>query len=309
LRGLVFDIQGFSVHDGPGCRTLVFLAGCPLRCSWCSNPEGMLRRPRLMYRAERCRPHRFRCVAACPSGAVTPADDGGGVVIDRSYCARCSTLACVDACFSQALAVAGRWLEVDELMAVIRRDSDYWGADGGVTFGGGEPLAQPDFLHAVLERCRRAYIHTAVETSALCDRRHLLAALAWLDWLFVDLKHLDSRRHREETGVGNEDILANLEAVAASGWGGRLVVRVPVVPGFNDDPANLEATADRVRQLGLDEVQLMPFHRLGASKYAQLGLDYRWAEVDGVPPERLAELTGIVTDRGLRCWTDRDAPF
>ncbi len=306
--GLIFDIQGFSVHDGPGCRTLVFLSGCPLRCAWCSNPEGMLPRPRLLYRRARCRTRCHRCDKACPHGAVrlTP-DCTSPIALDRTLCDRCDEMTCVAACISQALAVAGRRVSLDALLRVLERDAGYWGSSGGVTFGGGEPLAQPDFLLAALQRCRQAYLHTALETSAMAPTATLLATLPYLDWLLVDLKQMDSETHRRGTGAGNEQVLANLQAVVASGWSGRVLIRIPLVPGFNDDEANFRATAAFVRGLRLEEIQLMPFHRLGASKYEQLGLEYAYAEVASPSPEAMARHVELFTTTGLRCPTDEQA--
>jgi len=306
---LIFDIQGFSVHDGSGCRTLVFLSGCPLRCAWCSNPEGQLLRPRLMYREKRCT-QAHRCVRACPHGAIQ-VNAGGSphLRFDRSTCDRCEGLNCVQACLSEALQVTGRHYTVDELMRILSRDQGFWGSQGGVTFSGGEPLCQPEFLLAVLQRCRACYMHTAVETSAHAETDLLLEVLQWTDWLFADLKHMDSAVHRAEIGVGNELILRNIAALAASGWDGRLIIRVPVVPGFNDTVENLQATAAFVAELGLKEVNLLPFHRLGSSKYEQLGLDYKYAHVTSPSQEAMRSHQHLFAATGLRCYVGSETPF
>ena len=314
-NGLIFDIQGHSVHDGPGCRTLVFLSGCPLRCAWCANPEGQLLRPRVMYRERMCVPACQRCVSACPHGAIQPDPTGfpkpGGstLTFDRAVCDRCESLACVSACLHGALRVAGRAYTVDELLRILKRDQGFWGSGGGVTFSGGEPLAQPGFLLAALQECRASYIHTAVETSAHVETALLLETLRWTDWLFVDLKHIDSDAHRVGTGASNALILRNIAAVAAIGWEGRLIIRVPLVPGFNDTAENLQATAEFVAQLGLMEVNLLPFHRLGSSKYEQLGLEYPYAHVAPPPRETLLAAQRIFESVGLRGYVDSDTPF
>ena len=307
LTGLVFDIQGFSLHDGPGCRTLVFLSGCPLRCSWCANPEGLIERPRLMYREARCR-QSHRCARFCPHNAIEIADDRKPC-FDRDMCDCCDTLACVDACMSQALIRAGRSMTVNELMRILLRDSDYWGSTGGVTFSGGEPLAQPAFLLEVLARCRSSYLHTAVETSAHVEESILLEVLEHLDWLFLDLKHMDADRFHEHTGGDLKLVLGNIRAVTNSSWRGRVIVRVPVVPGFNDDVANLRATAEFIRQVGLEEVNLSPFHRLGASKYTQLGLAYQWGHQVSPTRQELRGHATIFEAAGLRCYADDETPF
>lgn len=307
VRGLIFDIQGHSVHDGPGCRTLVFLSGCPLHCAWCANPEGQLPRSRVMYREQKCVPTCRRCVSACPHHAVDR--DSTGLRLDRARCDWCDTLDCASACLHEALRVAGRAYTVDELLRVLRRDQDFWGRGGGVTFSGGEPLAQPEFLLAALQECRASYMHTAVETCAHVETALLLQVLRWTDWLFVDLKHMDSAAHRAGTGAGNELILRNIEAVAAAGWPGRFIVRVPIVPGFNDAAENLQAMAGFVARLGLREVNLLPFHRLGASKYEQLGLNYPYAHTEPPSQEVLLAAGRIFAAAGLRCYTGAEAPF
>jgi len=325
VSGLIFDIQGFSVHDGPGCRTLVFLSGCPLRCSWCSNPEGQLLRPRLMYRAPQCVPTCQRCVSACPHGAITVRSDDFSrpgrqatevattnnppLTFDRALCNYCESFDCVQACLHEALRIAGRTYTVDELLRILSRDQGYWGSQGGVTFSGGEPLFQAEFLLAVLAKCRAAYMHTAVETCAHVDTALLLEVLKWTDWLFVDIKHMDSAAHRAGTGVGNELILQNIEAVAAAGWGGRLIVRVPIVPGFNDSAENLQATAAFVQRLHRPEVNLLPFHRLGNSKYEQLGLAYKYAPVASPTPETMLAAQRLFAAVGLPCYVDSATPF
>jgi pyruvate formate lyase activating enzyme len=311
--GLIFDIQGHSVHDGPGCRTLVFLSGCPLHCAWCANPEGQLLRPRLMYRAQKCAPTHYRCVQACPHDAVRVEEGGRPPLLrfDRARCDRCEGLECASACMHEALKIAGCAYTVDELMRVLRRDQGFWGNGGGVTFSGGEPLVQAKFLLTMLRRCRASYIHTSVETSAHVETELLLDILKWTDWLFVDIKHMDSAAHRAETGAGNELILNNIAAVAAvgAGWEGRLVVRVPIVPGYNDTADNLQATASFLMAHHLREINLLPFHRLGHSKYEQLGLDYPYAGTGSPSPEAMQAHQRIFATAGLQCYVGFETPF
>lgn len=309
-KGLIFDIQGYSVHDGPGCRTLVFLSGCPLRCSWCSNPEGYSSRPRMMFRETKCVPNNYRCAAACPNAAVK-VDPGKKLPpeFDRTVCARCETLDCVRACLKEALKIAGRTFTVEALMKILQRDQGYWGEGGGVTFTGGEPLQQPEFLLAVLKACRSHYIHTAVETSAYAKTETLLEVQKLIDWMFIDIKHMDAAAHERETGVSNELILKNIEAAAAALWNGRLVIRVPVIPGFNDGEENLAATVGFMKKNRLEEVNLLPFHRLGSSKYGQLGLEYAYAGREAPSGEAMAKAAGFFEAAGLRCSFGSQTPF
>jgi len=314
VKGLVFDLQAHSVHDGPGCRTLVFLSGCPLRCEWCSNPEGWEPRPRLMFSNVKCKQRQWRCtrcVEACPRGAIRVAETEAEeqLVIDRSLCKDCTTFDCAKACSVEGLRVCGREMTVAELMRILNRDRQYWGQGGGVTFTGGEPLFQKDFIRELLRRCQRDYIHTAVETTAHTDPDFLLSVLPHLEWIFVDIKHMDPEQHREKTGVPNDLILANIRRIARANWPGRLIVRQPVIPGFNDTAENAAATADFLREVGLEEVNILPFHRLGDSKWTQLGLTYAYSGQESPPAETMEAIQKVYQGKGLVCYVGYKTPF
>jgi pyruvate formate lyase activating enzyme len=309
-KGLIFDIQGHSVHDGPGTRTLVFLSGCPLRCAWCSNPEGQLLRQRLMYKAQLCKNCPIRCVQECPRGAVRQSDNGGPpVVFDREQCDQCNSMECIKVCYMRALQPSGKWYSVEDLMRLLTRDRCYWGPEGGITLSGGEPLLQKDFVIALLEHCHEAYISACVETSAYVPRAVLQAVLPYVQWLFIDIKHMDSGQHAEGTGVPNELILDNIRWIRSTDWQGRMVIRMPVIPAFNDTPKNAEATADFLQQVGVREINLLPFHRLGASKFEQLGMSYSYAEQASMAPEALEPLAAVYRAKGLTCHLGSDTPF
>lgn len=311
-EGVVFDIQGYSVHDGPGCRTLVFLKGCPLRCQWCANPEGMDLRPVLMFRSTKCKYKDgcTRCLKACPHQAISVDGEGDTPLrIDRSKCAGCDAFRCADVCYWEALAVCGKTMRVSDLMRIILRDRQYWGSEGGVTFTGGEPLFQREFVMELLKRCREAYIHTAVETSAYVDLEFFLKVMALVDWAFIDIKHMDPEKHREKTGVPNGLILRNIEALVNSGWPGRLIIRIPVIEAYNDTEENLMATAAFLRRLGLTEVNILAFHRLGDSKWTQLGLTYPYRDQARTPDEKLLQLQRFFCNQGLSCYVDAYTPF
>lgn len=307
LKGLVFDVQGHSVHDGPGTRTTVFLAGCPLECVWCCNPEGLFLQPVVVRREIKCKGCR-RCEEACPRHAISR-DAAGVATFDRSLCDVCTTHECVESCYHEALEVSGEWMTVDGLMTVFQRDRQFWGSRGGVTFSGGEPLRQREFILELLRRCKEARIHVAIETTACVSERHFFEALRHVDWMFVDIKQMDPERHRELTGVSNELILSNIRAVAGSDWPGFMIVRIPVIPGCNDSVENVRATARFVKEIGLEVINLLPFHRLGESKYRQLGRTYAFQETEGVPVEALEPLKRVVESEGLTCYLGWRTPF
>ena len=194
-------------------------------------------------------------------------------------------------------------------MRILERDRDYWGQGGGVTFSGGEPLNQPEFLLAALDACRKSYIHTAIETSAHADARLVLEVARRSDWMFVDLKHMDSARHQDEIGVGNEQVLANLDALASSPRETRVVVRIPIVPGFNDSLENLTESARFLAGLQLTDVNLLPFHRMAESKYAQLGMDYAHALTKPPSAHEMEVHRQIFVSAGLNCHVGAETPY
>lgn len=313
LKGLIFDIQGHSVHDGPGCRSLIFLSGCPLRCDWCANPEGQEFKQRVFYRVSKCKYEERncrRCLSGCPYGAITEAGDPERpITIDRDICKDCTTYDCTKACIYEALNLSGKWMTVDELMAVIERDRRFWGDGGGVTFTGGEPLVQRDFLIETLKRCKESFIHTSIETSGYANTETFMEVINLLDFAFVDLKHMDAHKHQEYTGVSNELILRNIKTVAQSDWKGMLVIRIPIIQYFNDTDENIELTAEFLNDCGLDIVNILPFHRLGDSKYKQLGMNYKYSDVEGTPEDVLKHIQEIFLKHEIACFIGSDTPF
>ncbi len=272
-RGLVFNIQKFSLHDGTGIRTLVFLKGCPLSCRWCANPEGISPSVELAFDPAKCigTGECGRCLEACPCGAVRPSPHGGRVEIDRTRCGACGL--CADACPSRALERVGRWMTVEEVLREVEEDSGFYArSGGGLTLSGGEPLLQAAFSVEVLRAARGRGIHTALETSGSCPWEDLEAACSLADEVFFDVKALESAKHRAGTGVPNERILENLRRLCARFPDRLLRVRTPVIPGYNDTPADIRAIAEFLEALpGPVAYELLPFHRFGESKYGRLG--------------------------------------
>lgn len=312
-KGLIFDIQGQSVHDGPGSRTLVFLTGCYLRCQWCANPEGMLPGQKIRYFAKKCKYNHLnckRCLEACPKNAIKETGDKERpLIIDRNICKECQTHDCVKACYHDSIIVCSEWKTVDEVMKILNRDRFYWGDVGGVTFSGGEPFYQVEFLKELVKRCKNAYIHTAIETSAHVNTETFLDVMKNIDFAFIDIKHMDSDKHKEKTGVGNELILKNISELAKSDWKGRLVLRTPIIKDYNDNEENMHKTADFMDANGLYEINILPFHPYGESKWEQLGLEYPYSNVKAYPEEGLKKLQQIFLNRSIACYTGSDTPF
>jgi len=305
--GLVFDIQAHSVHDGPGTRTTVFLNGCPFACKWCCNPEGLSRKPVLMYREVRCVAC-GNCVRACPNGAILLAP-GQKPVFDRAVCVDCETHDCVGACYQEGLVLSGESHSVEQLIKTFQRDRQFWGSGGGVTFSGGEPLLQKDFMLPLLQRCREIRINTCVETTASVPSAWFMEAASMLDWIFVDIKTMDPVAHKKMMGASNALTLRNIELLAQSDLDCFVVVRIPVIPGFNDSEDSIRATARFVKGCGLEVINLLPFHRLSESKWKQLGLEYDFKDVPGMGLDQLDQPAKWIREEGLTCYTGWETPF
>jgi pyruvate formate lyase activating enzyme len=299
-KGRVFNIQRYSIHDGGGIRTLVFLKGCPLRCLWCSNPESQKSDPELGFIESRCVGSGAcgaPCLSACPLQAIR-LNAQGKPEIDRKICDACGK--CAVACGKDALRVVGREMTVDEVMAEVEKDRAFYRrSGGGVTLGGGEPLAQHKFAAELLKAAQEAYLHTALETCGHAPWSHLEAVLKHVDLLQFDVKHMDFAKHQEMTGQMNELILSNLKKVLSVKAPQDVIIRIPVVPGCNDSEKDVRKAAEFAAGLGFKQTELVPYHRMGISKYAQYGMIYPLAGCDPPSQKHLDELKEIVKDCGL----------
>lgn len=266
-RGTIFEIQRFCIHDGPGIRTTVFLKGCPLRCAWCHNPEGMRPGSELAFEPTLCIGCGF-CFRVCPSGAHRRADNGSHI-LERGVCAVCGS--CTRECYAQALEWVGREVSVGEAMATVLRDRPFYETSGGgMTLSGGEPLAQPDFAAALLRLARAEGLHTCIETCGHAPWEVFARILPDTDLFLYDIKETDSARHAEFTGVSNVLILDNLRRLHDAG--ARVWLRCPIIPGCNDRADHLEAVVALARSLaGLAGVDLATYNPLGESKARRFG--------------------------------------
>jgi pyruvate formate lyase activating enzyme len=291
-KGLVFDIRRYCVHDGPGIRTTVFFKGCPLSCWWCHNPEGRSQSPSLMFFPDRCL-QCGECVSVCPHNAIV---DVNGSLETDSQCVACGT--CVPVCAADARQIAGRWMTVREVMQQIEKDLVFYDESfGGVTFSGGEPLYQPAFLHALLDACAERRLHTVVETCGYAHRDLLLTLSKKVDVFYYDLKIIDSEKHRKYVGVPNNEIVGNLEALAEQG--NSVVVRIPVIPGINDDPGEIQGMARLLQRSQLRKVHLLPYHRAGTGKYARLHMPYLLGDVEAASSESIQSIAQQLEQSGF----------
>lgn len=292
MEATVFNIQKFSLDDGPGIRTTVFLKGCPLRCAWCANPESQLAKPQLEWDPGLC----VRCGACARASRFVELSDGR-VRVDHDGLEDPESVAAV--CPVGALSVAGEAKDADEVVRVCLQDRPFYEeSGGGVTFSGGEPCLWPEFIVACARRLHEEGVPVAVETCGQVAPERFAQVLDAVDLVLFDMKHWDGERHREGTGADFGRIRENLRAAAAAP-GVDVLVRVPVIPGFNDGPDAPDGFAGRLREAGLCRVQLLPFHQLGEGKYERLGRGYRMRDVRPLHPEDLSWLMEALRERGI----------
>jgi pyruvate formate lyase activating enzyme len=304
-KGFIFDIQGLSVHDGPGCRTLIFLNGCSLNCIWCSNPEGISRKPSLMYYSSKCILC-GDCVKNCPQNALKIENEK--LIISRQYCAICENHSCIGGCYTDALKSGGYEITVSKLFEIIQRDRQFWGSKGGITLTGGEPLLQIDFAKEILSKCHKAYIHTAIETCGNIPWKNFQSIIPYLDWIFFDLKHFNNEQHKTATNAGNELILENAKKLSKE-FEGRLLFRLPLIPGFNDSKENINSMISFIKESGRNEINILPLHHLGREKYQMLNLEYFGSKFPVSTNNNLRDIEKVFRTSGIDCYLGSETPF
>jgi pyruvate formate lyase activating enzyme len=309
ITGRVYDIQGFSVQDGPGIRTTVFLKGCPLRCPWCHSPESQQFYAQLSWMAMKCPGIEKcgKCLTACSKGAINPGrlsqhpvtqEEIRHIHVDRSICDNCGDCAAV--CYHKALYICGTDYTVEELVKRVSKDKPFYEhSGGGVTVSGGEPLSQPEFALQLLKRLKESGIHTALDTSGFAPYESLNRVLPYVDLFLYDLKHMDCERHKMVAGVPNEIILENAARIAKAG--ARIQIRIPVIPDFNDSVENIRETGMFCKSLGeaITVIQLLPYHNLGVMKY--LRIDDSKPVLEAEPPSdaQILSLKELLESLGL----------
>lgn len=296
VKGIVFNIQKFSIHDGPGIRTTVFLKGCPLHCLWCSNPESQLEKVQILYDQQKCS-HCLTCVKTCPQAAIENKDRH--IHIDFNKCVGC--LQCIHNCPYQALSHEGEYKEVEEVVRVCLQDQDFYEeSGGGVTISGGEGLGQPVFVKALITELKKHNIHVAIETTGYIESQlfHELAPL--FDLLLFDVKHYDSEKHFQGTSVHNELILSNLKWAIENQI--NILPRIPVIPDFNEHLTDADGIANLFLEIGIQKVQLLPFHQFGERKYEMLNRNYLYKNKKALYPEDLVYYQKVFLEKGIHCY-------
>lgn len=295
-RGIIFNIQKFSIHDGPGIRTTVFLKGCPLKCKWCANPESQLRDIQILYDRKKCT-HCQACIHSCPHNAVFAAENG--IQIQQNLCKGC--LSCVHECPSRALGFEGEFKTVKEVADICLQDLDFYEeSGGGVTISGGEGMTQPEFVQALLSELKKHHIHTAIETTGYIKEVIFQKLAPMFDLLLFDVKHHDSKKHSQGTGVPNPLILKNLSWAIQQKID--VLPRIPVIPNFNASLDDARGLAQCLVTVGAKRVQLLPFHQFGENKYHLLGKAYAYEHVEALHPEDLKKYQNIFSQAGLDCF-------
>ncbi|MBI4763877.1 MAG: glycyl-radical enzyme activating protein [Deltaproteobacteria bacterium] len=292
-QGSIFLIQGYSTNDGPGIRTTVFTKGCPLKCLWCHNPESANPFPELMTHDDRCIAC-LKCLEACSQKAIT-FDPKKGRKIERRRCNLC--LDCVKVCPSKSLTTVGEIMTVDQVMIEILKDELFFNrSGGGVTVSGGEPLSQGPFILELLKACKERGLHTALDTSGYGSWSVLENLLEYLDLVLFDIKHMDSRAHIQGTGKSNALPLSNLRRIPrnVNVW-----IRLPLIPGYNDSPENLDRLIALAREVGAEKISLLPFNRYGDGKYLNLGRKIPLPDLHPSGKEKIKEIKTILERSGL----------
>lgn len=295
-QGLIFNIQKFSLHDGPGIRTVVFLKGCPLRCCWCSNPESQITKKQVLWDKDKCTSC-FHCCHICSHQGISFIE--GRLHIEETKCAACGL--CISNCPESALKMEGEYHSVDEVMDICMQDYDFYEeSHGGVTISGGEGMMYPDFVINLFKRLKEKNIHTAIETTGYVDSDVFNNVANYTDLLLFDVKHYDREKHLEGTDVYNDLIVQNLKNAIDNKR--KILPRIPVIPGFNNSLKDAEGLSDLLLFVRANRVQLLPFHQFGEKKYEMLNMPYDLSSCKALYPEDLQDYQKIFTDKGLTCF-------
>ncbi len=288
IKGRIFNIERHALHDGPGIRTLIFLSGCPLRCLWCANPEGLQSKTLFIWKKQ-CT-HCGSCVSACPKSAIAMKD--GECVTDRQLCDMCGL--CVEACPQGAREISGVEMTVAQVLDIALRDSVFYEqSGGGITLSGGEPFFQSEFVCELLRHAKANNLHTAVETSGAVPWCHIEKCFEYINLFLFDIKHIDENKHQRFTGQDNRIIKENAKRLAAAN--AKIIIRVPIIPTFNDTVEEVESIARFAAGLtNVERLDILPFHKLAEAKHGAMDTAYKMSRFEPIPNEKVDRLAAAM---------------
>jgi pyruvate formate lyase activating enzyme len=287
--GIIFDLKRFALHDGPGIRTTVFLKGCSLTCHWCHNPESWEIQPEISFFPDRCIGC-MACVEACTKGCHIA--DSNNHLYDRKNCVKCGL--CIQKCYARALEMIGKKVSVKEIIREVLKDNSFYDTSvGGITISGGEPMVQFEFTKALLKEAKRNDLHTCLDTSGYAPFKHYNRLMDYVDIFLYDIKETDEKKHKENIGVENKMIIENL--IKLDHKGGKIILCCPIIPGFNDRDDHFNKIADLANRLeNIMEINIIPFHLLGKSKWANIGKNNFFDSLSNTDNDRREEYKKII---------------
>lgn len=293
MKATIFNLQKFSIHDGPGIRTVVFFKGCPLHCLWCSNPESQSLDTQIIWHSEKCL-HCKLCEKSCPSNCIH--FDNTDFQFKHENCTSCMT--CVNLCPGKALEYTGKLYTLDQVIKEVMKDFDFYEeSGGGVTLSGGEVLAQPEFAETLLYSLQNKGVHTAMETTGYASEEVFRRVASQVNLLLFDMKHYDNEKHIKYTGVSNDLIIQNMKWSVENDI--PIIARIPVIPNINDTLEDADKFCDLLKNIGIKEVNLLPFHQFGMKKYENLHMEYKLKDTKALHPEDLKDYYDIFKKAGF----------